>query len=456
MAETFQLLPSEQGETLGRFCAAKRVNVTDVWLPLQLLRPARAKDDTPVVLSPSTAAVLLNHKTGKLTTRRSEILALVPVLFADERNFAFPLSAIPTDCTIFARASKAMASKRIPSGLTVMHRSVTPAQALAEGSCLSDAEPQPKVAKKQALSDSGLTVGSVPTAPASTDTSAGQVNKRARSDAAFDGFLQEALVTLRGGKSTPREGVIIRETLDNLIQVCNAPPLHFVTQNKRMTSLNVLGCIWNVPDERVIYRVFRRGGEGEGPSTSTHTDSERLIAVFIIDNVLLKREPAKPGAHNEGPLWSLVDEKLPEVARALSERGYRIVLLDHYPALHHGNHYALHTKLIPIAELCRQHFTADVTVVISAVSNISGSRRRDAIPFVLPHSGLWEFFVTQLNGGMRAERDSLLVGLTVNPDEEHRDMGCQGRRDVLFAINCGLRYVDGATVSREVLGHEDG
>nr|CCC94598.1 unnamed protein product [Trypanosoma congolense IL3000] len=446
MKNVFRLLPCEQDDTLGRSCAANKVAITDVWIPVQLLRPPRKKDDSPIAIPPGTAVVLLNHTTGCLVTRRSDILSLVPVLFASEQNFCIPPSTIPRDCTLFARAAKGMSNKRVPAGISIMHRSITAEQALAEGSCIAESDSQSTASKKKVKLERDVATGSVVTVATTTDTAVERANKRRRSDALFEESLHSVLATMRGGGGTHRDDIIIKETLENLHRVRSAPPLHFVTHNKRVTSLNVMGLVWHIPDERVIYRIFRQYDKGENCSAFAYTDSSRTVAAFMIDDVLLRRECLGAGAGGESTKWSVTDARLPATAGVLAERGYRIVLVDHYPSLHHGNLYALESRLQPIVELCKQHFTWDVTVVLSVVSHISAASRRDMAPFVLPNSGLWDFFTTQLNGGLRPDGRSILVGPRASAGEEVRKFSCQGVMEAEFAKNCGLRYCDAATV----------
>ncbi|KEG12161.1 hypothetical protein DQ04_01941080 [Trypanosoma grayi] len=449
MADAYRLLQSERLDTLTRFCASHKLDIADVWVPLQLLRSTRGKDDTPVQISPATAVVLLNHATGQLFTRRSDILAHLPLLFVDASNLAIPPNVVPEGCIIFARATTGMSKKRLPKGITLLHRPITSTQAVAEGSALVEEgdDPQQLLRHTRTSTESATDMSTVAGGP---NGSLGKRSKRARSDAVFEEHLQKALEA-SGSERAAHGSTIITETMANLIRVRDAVPLHFMTHGKTETSLRVKEVSWNIPDGRIMYRIFRRSGSSDASTKSTYTDAARFIAVFIIDNVLLRREPIHAYLQHGNPSWSLIDLELLTAAQKLVEKGYRIVLLDHYPSLHHGNVFALEAKLHPIAELCQKHFKCDVTVVLSTMSYISASHRRDGMPFVLPYSGVWQFFIAQLNGGLRADAESLLVGAAADDASgSSANPSSQGKRDAQFAMNCGLRYVDGAALKQEL------
>ncbi|RNF26455.1 uncharacterized protein Tco025E_01177 [Trypanosoma conorhini] len=449
MADAYRLLQSGGSDTLARFCSDNKVKVEDVWVPLQLLCPRRAKNDTPVPVSPATAILLLEHTSGRLVTRRGDILAHIPLLFTDEHNLSLPPSAVPEDCTVFVRASKSMTKKRMIKGMHILHRPITSEQAVAEGSALVVAEEtQPAQKRTRTSTRSGTQTETI---VGDTEAAARRRKAKAEMGARFEEYLQKALEESRGGRGA-HGGVIMKETMANLLRVRDAAPLHFVMRGKPQTSIHVKDLAWNIPDWRVLYRVFRRGGAADGASKTTYNDAARLIAVFMIDNVLIRREPMRACLQPAGRVWSVVDSDLLSAVPRLAEKGYRIVLLDHYPSLHHGNETALETKLHPIAELCRQYFSCDVTVVISTMSCISAAHRREGMPFILPYSGLWQFFVVQLNGGLRPDAESLLVGESLGGVECSRaDALSQGRRDAEFARNCGLRYMDREGLKKETL-----
>ncbi|ESL06389.1 hypothetical protein TRSC58_05939 [Trypanosoma rangeli SC58] len=449
MADTYRLLQSGGSDTLARFCSDNNVKVDDVWVPLLLLRPPRAKNDTPVPISPTTAIVLLEHASGRLVTRRGDILAHIPILFVDEYNLALPPSAVPDDCTVFVRASKSMIKKRMANGMQILHRPITNEQAISEGSALVvSGETQHAQKRPRTSTTSGADTGSM---TGDAGASAQRRKRTAEMGVRFEEYLQKALEESRGGHGA-HGGVIMKETMANLFRVRDAVPLHFVMRGKPQTTIHVKGVAWNIPDWRVLYRVFRRGGTVDTASRSTYNDAARLIAVFMIDNVLIRREPIRAFLQRGHHVWSLADPDLPSAVHKLAEKGYRIVFLDHYPSLHHGNEIALGAKLNPVAELCQQHFSCDVTVVISTMSCISATHRRDGMPFILPQSGVWQFFIIQLNGGLRADAESLLVGESLGGVECSRaDVLSQGRRDAEFARNCGLRYMDSDRLKKEAL-----
>ncbi|ORC92600.1 uncharacterized protein TM35_000033530 [Trypanosoma theileri] len=448
MLNAHRLLRSERDDTLGRLCGEHRVNTADVWLPLALLRPARGKENTPVPLTASTPFLLLEESTGTLITHRKDILTKLPLLFADERNLAIPTSAVPAGFTLFVHVSKNMSKKRIAKGMTVLYRPITSAQAVAEGSALVEQDLKEMRKHTRTSIQSGL----------DSSTVAGDVDvtlekkrkKREKSDALFEEYLQQSMES--SSNDHIRQGnAILKGTLTNLIRVRDAVPLHFITHGKPQTSMSVKGLTWNIPDNRVMYRIFRREGSSGNSGKSIYTDVARLIAVFIIDGVLLKREPLQNYLQDKQHKWSLLDTELPSLAHKLAEKGYRIVLMDHYPSLHHGNTLALESKLQPIAELCQKHFSCDVTVLLSTMSYVSASYRRDGMPFVLPYSGVWQFFITQLNSGLRADADSLLVGASSDVREDAVDLFSQAQRDAKFAMNCGLRCMDAKTLKEEIL-----
>ncbi|EAN98764.1 hypothetical protein C3747_2g143 [Trypanosoma cruzi] len=449
MADAYRILKSSGSDTLAGLCSDQKVDLNDVWIPLQSFCSARGRMDTPVIISPATAIVLLDHPSGKLVTRRGDILARIPLLFLDERNLAIPPSAIPDGCTLFVRAAKSISKKRMVKGLSILHRPITREQAFAEGSSLA-LEEETKVVQKQPRKSTGSGADAV-TVAGGMEAALERRKKTAKIDGLFEEYLQKALEGFRDGRLA-NGGVIMKETMANLLRVRDAAPLHFVMHGKSKKYIHVNGIPWFIPDWRVIYRVFRRGETVEETAKTTYTDAARLVAVFMIDNVLIRREPIHACLQEGHPMWSLIDPNLPSAAHKLAEKGYRIVLLDHYPSLHHGNEIALEAKLNPIAELCQKYFTCDVTVVLSTMSYISAAYRSDGKPFLLPYSGLWQFFITQLNGGLRADADSLLVGESVEGvDHRREDVLSQGRRDAKFAMNCSLRYVDSDSLKKEIL-----
>ncbi|KAH9589271.1 Polynucleotide kinase 3 phosphatase [Trypanosoma melophagium] len=449
MSDAHRVLLSERDSTLGKLCSERKVSPADVWLPLALLRPARGKEDTPVYFSPTTPLALLEHNTGKLITHRNDILSKIPLLFADEVNLAIPSSAVPMGFTLFAHVSKNMSKKRIAKGVSVLYRPITVAQAVAEGSARVEKDTKDVRKHSRVSVESGVDTSTI--AGDEYITLEKRRKKREKSDALFEEYLQKSLESSSSSDYVGQGNAILKGTLTNLIRVRDAVPLHFFTHGKSQISINVKGLVWNIPDNRVLYRIFRREGSSGSSGKSTYSDVARLIAVFMIDGVLLKREPLQNYLQDKHFEWSLIDMDLPSIVHKLAEKGYRIVVLDHYPSLHHGNTLALEAKLQPITELCQKHFNCDVTVLLSTMSYVSASYRRDGMPFVLPYSGIWQFFITQLNSGLRADADSLLVGASSDETPDNANLFSQSQRDCKFAMNCGLRFMDAMTLKREIL-----
>ncbi|KAG8342879.1 putative Polynucleotide kinase 3 phosphatase [Trypanosoma vivax] len=452
MAESHSLLPSGCADTLRHFCAEHKLRIEDVWLPIKLFGAARRKEGVPICIPPDTPVCMLNHQTGQLIVHRGAILAHIPVLFADEVKFAIPPEAVPSHCTLFARAAKNMSSKRLQAGLSLMHRPITREQAITEGSVVP---PKTELVPQMEHSAGDDTVSSALTGDKSVpvhdiDTVSRKVKKRSRIDTIFEDYLKKALVSLKKEKHVTGTDTVMTETFANLAGLRNALPLHFVTNGKMVSSLTVQGLSWNIIEGRVMYRVFRQGGATEGSAT-THMDCSHSVAAFMIENVFVKREPMSAWVKNKRLSWSLSDTELPAVLRTLADKGYRIVLLDHYPSLHHGSSHAVEAKLSPIVELCQQHLPVSVTVLISLVSYISAAHCRIGAPFVHPNSGMWQLFIRQVNGGLRPDSGSFLVGATRADERSSQAYWSQGQRDAQFATNCGIRYFDVEAVKREVL-----
>lgn len=120
--------------------------------------------------------------------------------------------------------------------------------------------------------------------------------------------------------------------------------------------------------------------------------------------------------------------------------GFRIVLLDHFPSLHHGNRVNCKRHLAPLVHYCHSCNThgCTCTVILSIISYITAQQRGGLnSSFTLPQAGLLQFFVQHFNASLQPDPAlSFVVGTSTRQNvfctNIHRD----------FAAHAGLRYVD--------------
>ncbi|CCW61282.1 unnamed protein product [Phytomonas sp. EM1] len=462
----------------------------DLWLPLRAFASSRSRITTPIRISDSTPIVLHHKESGNLTCNRREIL--FHLNFFNINNvggLSLAPSDIPERYELFVRWDKPAGNKLISSNTTVLHRAIPESMTIAEGSAISSGSARVASSKRTRSSTHETIDQSSLTQILDGGSERSSLRVRAADD--LDRRLQKVLQ--ERGHDGGQSHAIMRYVRDKITQQhAHSPPLHLLlaAANSSGDSKGALsrardhasrsiqtadGLVWWRPDPRILYRVFRSHASTERAETSQHGDASRQLAIFFIDDVVLParlrarkvleptirqraREDADAAPTTEdssSPQEDLrVEAHLSAVAqkiKAYADRGYRVLLLDHYPYLHHGNATHLELTLRPISDFWSKYLSVrdgaeggcTITVILSVMSYITAHQgsSHTAASFVIPNTGIMSYFVANLNTSLQPDTTTSLV------------VGCSNRSSPLlngfhkeFADALSLNYVDVASL----------
>lgn len=481
MAATF--FPCPEDCSLSQLAARFAVRSYDVWLPLGAYAAARRKRTAAVDISDTTPIVLRDQSSGELFPRRDDVLMKLCML--DEhgtKGLRIAPSSVPPLYELFVRWDKASGAKRVAAGTVVMHWAITDAQALANGSIVELSEaaigprgtPAEEVRQRrqdgtadrrrhrhqhhQRSVDGSTLAESVREAQQAVDyysRAADELEERLVDVVAKRRRCEggaAAAPESGGGDGGPSASVDIQQAsavrhyaLSRILQCKDLPPLHLLAHHLRGPSSLELpsGVLWERPDPRVLCRVFRSKASAEKSASSKYTDASRQVAFFLAQDVLLCNDRLDSAEGPQQEAAAVVEQRRRKALAAMARyaaRAYRIVVLDHFPDLHHGSAFSAEERLTPLVRLLQTECTAafTVTVVLSVVSYITvGQRRGISASFVLPNTGLLQFFSSELNASLQLDGStSLLVGT------RHRGNPFLDGMHATFAANASLAFVE--------------
>lgn len=425
---------------MSEFSRSHGIKSMDVWLPLSVINGKRRKSSAVVAIAPSTPVALWHKETRAVLFDRQEILSQLHLLgITCVATMELCPDDVPEDYELFARWDKPPGTKLIPAGTTVFHRAVTSAQAVAEGSAVSLPE---KVGNRRSQRAASLreSVTSESSALLMASRRRHEANAQNSNDD-FDDRLRKAMPSMAAGPLS----AVLQHVAKRICEWSHLPPLHR-TADARHSAALVLpdGYTWLRPDSRLLLRTFRSKAEKENSRTALYHDGSRQLALFFVDGVLTP--PPLLGTTETAALRTAAYlERLATYMQGYADRGYRVVLFDHYPTLHHGTRSVQEEKLLPIVEFCDAYMAdrCSVTVLLSVLSSISATQTSDCgISFLLPNVGALNYFTSSpYNASLATDtKSSVVVGCSNRGspflDDIHRR----------FAANASLTFVEAAEV----------
>lgn len=418
------MLKVDRRHTIKELAAQLEVEPYQLWLPLDVFSKSRSRS-WEIAIPRKTPFVLYCAETEEFDDDRERILRRlkVPNTFPTRVT----LGDIPVGYEFFVRWDR------------------TPNFAVPANTQLVVAG-RPNVAASPAVSEVARSVASptaaVPAAAAAATVAAPAPLSRQEAEALRKRLREELDAELEA--ALPRRGAVgevFRAALQRMKAQGDAAPLYRAREAWEAPDALVVspGVRWSFSERYVLYTLL---GAGPQDHAEVLRESSRQLAVFFIDDVLLRRE-AYPGAvlpaSGEGSYVATAASKaLVERMRALARRAYRIVWLDHYPALHHADRCGAAALLRPITSFFEAECGGDfpVTVALSAVSYVTPGREGERYAF--PEAKLWRHFVAHLNRALTPDpATSFVVGTSNRPDAA---VFAAVYRDV--AANAKLRYVE--------------
>lgn len=458
------------------------VSDRDIWLPFHAYVAARDKETALVEIPDATPVLLRDQASGELWLDRRDIL--VKLCLLDQRSaigLRLAPSEVPRLQTLYLRWDRATGVKRVVAGTEVLHWALSDAQAYAWG-CTAALPPTSTQRKRRRTGDDSGSRRQ----PDSVDGSTLVDAVRGARDA--ETFLSEAAADLErrleavyakmqhaaegpsmhgsptdAAVAAAHQAAAVRQyAMGKILQCREMPPMHLLPRTICRTETLELpeGTVWARPDSRILCRVFRAKTSIERSTSSKYTDASRQVAFFFAEDVLLLADDDVKGVGTSAAVAGDPSAHSTEVAAADSERsarrvrqqkalaamghyaarGCRVVVLDHFPDLHHGGLPSATAKLLPLVRCIEEDCSAiaSVTVVISVMSCITaGQKRGISASFLLPNVGLLQFFVSDLNSSMQVyARNSVVVGT------RHRGNAFLDGIHSTFASNAGLPFVE--------------
>ncbi|KAG5507544.1 hypothetical protein JKF63_06493 [Porcisia hertigi] len=441
------LLTCNEDCSLAEFAQKRQVQLHSLWLPISAAVPSHTGSNATVAVDSHTPMVLLETGTDTLVLDRREICVRLQVANASSSEDTTVLvdpGVMPRDCEVFVRWSRPDGIQ-LKANMRVLHYNMEEvpslssrhsAHSLKRSRVVDEANSVDAFALKRAIrgNQNRLTLA-----------------QRSRED--LHRRLTAAIST-RGCQLHPRSTEILQSTLASICHRLAHPPLHFVLPSDAM-ALEAGGVTWARSNGRIFSRVFRSTTSEERSEAAKYSDGSRQLRFYFIEDVLLRRPQewtatAAARYRDDGSGTGGCDRASHEVEVLLKEevladmnnfadRGFRIVFIEHYPALHHGSRYMVERTLTPVVRLCLQrcpHLT--VTVVISAMSCVTAARKQGMMmSLVLPHTGLLSFFISELNTSLTPDpKTAAVVGSSDRGSLFLKTLHAD------FARNASLTYVD--------------
>lgn len=482
------LISCEEDCALIELARRHHVQHQHFWLPLAAALPTRAGKGTRVTVGAATPLAIVDNTTQAVSFDKCSIctrLLVAQAHLCEETTVEIDPAATPPGCTVFVRWDH-RGTKRVRAGAQVLYYEAVAAekQPSSSHSSVTAGATGGTAGLKRSRNDGD---SSSITAASLADTLRGQhqrVSLQQRSTEDLQRRLS-AVLQAQGCVLNARSLHILTSTAANIRQRSSQPPLHFVLSANE-ESVEAGGVRWARSNRRLLSRVFRGSSSEERSEASKYSDGSRQVRFYFIEDVLLHRPrlwkaaaPAvaaqetsvgdSPEATQHRQQGARADDGVAEARDAAAgsaatsssaaagdvdlalrgslladmnsyaERGFRIVFVEHYPALHHASRFTLEKTLEPVVRLCRTccpHLT--VTVVLSAMSYVTATRRQGMeLSLVLPQTGLLQFFVAEMNTSLQPDAKASCV---VGSGARGSDFLSALHRD--FARNASLTYVD--------------
>ncbi|KAK7196129.1 hypothetical protein NESM_000547800 [Novymonas esmeraldas] len=436
------LLVCAEDCSLADFARQHQLQPRALWLPLQAALPRRASASATVEVDRHTPMALLETATNTLLLDKRVIcvrLQVANALTCEEATVTVDPRAVPPGCEVYLRWGRPGA-KKLQANTRVLYLEAPAALSTSSRGSIAG------VKRGAADDDDGDDEGGSAAAASSSlaQSLRGRQGRRTLAQQSAEDLQRRlaAAVAARGAPPHRHSAHILESTLASMCHRLAQPPLHFVLPHGA-TSLDAAGVSWARTSRRVLSRVFRAATSEERSEASKYSDGTQQVRFYFVEDVLLRRR-------REWVVAEQSDSAPPEVElllggglladmNAFAERGYRIVFLEHYPALHHGSRHAVEHILGPLVRLCRErcpHLT--VTVLLSAMSCVTAARRQGMeLSLVLPQLGLLSVFISDLNAALSPDpRTSAVVGST------DRGSPFLSGLHAAFARNASLTFVD--------------
>lgn len=445
---------------IAALAAAHHVSVGDLWVPVVAVKGSKGS----IIFDPETPIALLDHKTASVTFRRDEIMSTLK-LIGSVMDMNIPervIESFAAAYTLFVRLNPNEGRRKAPTGRTVLVRRMTNAEAVAEGSAfparpgsISVVEPimpsgslPPK--SKVAASAAGRSTRSAvkPSTGVRLPEVAKSVVEQAI-DEMFEAHLKAAKAERVTSCKRPRQ-----EADETATQEMTLPErfLRGVTSARSDTSshgipfantkslcagahsinnkdqggiggdaylyVNGKATMWSRPSAGTL--IYRHLPEANRDAKNIRSIMDRLfaprsmVAFLPIEGLLLPKQETPverlkqflETGDSSTTCDVLHDARVADRIRKLSERGYKIVMFEHYPQLHFGDEAVLARVAKRIVTFLEANCPlVPVTVVLSVVSWFSGAQYANCLP---PENGVYNTFVL-FNGNFHADPSKSLI-----------------------------------------------
>lgn len=482
-------------QTVASLAKAWGIPLTDLWLPCVVSEGSRSRsiieidEPTPIafVMPPNDVPSVSTSSALPLANRtvifdRLKILEELKVFPPRPRQFSVPeVTLARSKGVLYVRATPGRSGgrMRVTDGTIAMKRRISTEESIREGSSFPLSAESILALEQRAKGKSPVPSGATSVA-STTPAGVPKVQSQDRMEELVSlrlknaKFMSDAGSAEEGGErkrdraderdpsssAMQRAGEDFLEKLHQSIRkVRSEPPLHLVKLiggNFKEIILRVganfqlNGRVWLRPDLGVIaYQHLPEANRGAAGAASRLFAPQRLIAVIPILHAILKPRCVEDDFFEHEP--TLVDHELPDMLKRLSHRGYKIVLVEHFPMLHHGNAYALQMISKRIVHFMETHLpTIPIQVVLSVGSHYSATQP-GVSRCLLPNAGLYHVYLYHYNGQIEADTERSFVVKTavervggygfasLTFDEQDGFASCCGRKGLQTVPFGGLK-----------------
>ncbi|CUG88513.1 Hypothetical protein, putative [Bodo saltans] len=461
-------------QTAASLAKSWALPLTDLWVPCAAAATSRGfievDETTPIayavggnISSPSDAASLLLDRVKIL-----EHLKLVP---PNPRQFSVPEGLLArSNGVLYVRLAQGGGRMRVSEGTCVMKRRISQEIAIREGSAFPPSLATSSSSSLPAASTKRTAAAVRSPAPSVVSTSvASGVPKQQWQE------RMEALVAERfDNEATKQSNKKKRERSDNdehdpsttvqssgeaflqnlhdsIRKVRAETPLHLVKllggNFKEIvlrvgSSFQVGPRVWLRPDLSIIsYQHLPEANRKVTGAAGRIFAPQRLIAVLPLLHCLMQPKEVEDDLLEHEP--TLVDNggsETIELLKRLSLRGYKIVFVEHFPMLHHGNAYALQMITNRIATFLETHLPSIAVQVVLSVASFYSSAVPGVSRCILPNAGVYQAFLYHYNGQIEADGDrSFFVRTAVENIGGYGFSSCSFEDQSGFASCCGKK-----------------
>lgn len=460
----------ENSVTVAALAKSKGVNVADIWLPCAASASPKAK--VVFTVECHIPLAVLHHENNRVSFSRDKVLGALGLHAADPRNVIIPETALhqaSSAVTIFTKSAENAGRKIIRDGTTVLICKMTHDEAIACGSAYTN---------ENTISSAAVTEPS-----ADGDNVAAHGDFMSKRHSLLEDLMKK--VAASSGKR-PREGddegcddaaversrELLRKTNEDLVAWSQQPPLHQVRilsgNCKEFIKFRVGGsfllnaavpnasAVWRYPDMyALLYYHLPVGnrissGREHGSNIQRIFAPQRLLAFVPLLGTLV--DASSPNfeaklfsseALQKDTIFQLTSGDVAESIRRTSRRGYKIVVFEHFPQLHHGNAHILGCVTKNIVQFFNVHFPniaievllsvasrycdtppSATSAKVSAPSAGNKSRPSPARQFLLPRTGIAQVAIFHLNGQVSPDASrSFIVSAPSSSESDRNSFG---------------------------------